>query len=308
MLVSIIIPVYNSEKYLYKLLKDLVQQTYTQIEIILIDDGSTDKSLEICNIFKQKDDRIRVLSKENEGVSIARNKGVELATGDYITFLDSDDTLDINYIKELVENIEDNSLVRCNNSNLKSTVIEKNEYIKQIVTGKIQGVCWGYLFKKELIENIKFDVNTSYMEDTIFIIQVLLKIEQIKVVKTAIYNHNLNDGSLTKNSNMIEKRLNGYIYSINKLNEILKENNIFYGTELNSRKIKLLEAEFAKVTDEKTIQSLLENDNVKQIALQERIKFKYKFFMHLIRKNKAKGIMIYVQTRNRIKNIVKGNK
>lgn len=307
MLVSIIVPVYNSEEYLYKLLKNLIQQTYTQIEIILIDDGSTDKSLEICNEFKQKDNRIKILSKENEGVSIARNKGMELATGDYITFLDSDDTLDINYIKELVENVEENTLVRCNNIGLQD-IVEKSEYIKEVVNGKIQGVCWGYLFKRELIEDIKFDENTSYMEDTLFIIQVLFKVQQIKVVKTAIYNYNVNQGGLTKNSNNIEKRLNGYIYSINKINEILKLNNIFYDDELNSRKIKLLEAEFAKVTNEKTIKSLLENTNVIQIIKQSKPSLKYKYFMHLIRKGNSKKIMKYIQARNRIKKIVKGNK
>lgn len=308
MLVSIIIPVYNSEKYLHKLLRNLIQQTYTQIEIILIDDGSTDKSLEICNEFKQKDNRIKVLSKENEGVSIARNKGMELATGDYITFLDSDDTIDINYIKKLVVNIEHNTLVRCNSNNLKDTEIEKSEYIKQVVNGNIQGVCWGYLFKRKLLENIKFDENTSYMEDTLFIIQVLLKVKEIKVVRNAIYNHNLNEVSLTKNPNNIENRLNGYIYSINKINEILKENNIFYEEELNSRKIKLLEAEVAKVTNEKIMRDLLENNNVIQIAKQVKPSLKYKFFMNLIGKNNAKKMMKYVRVRNKIKKIVKGNK
>lgn len=141
MLVSIIVPIYNSEKFLYSLLNNLIQQTYKNIEIILVDDGSTDNSLKICNEFKKNDNRIKILSKENEGVSVTRNKGIDVATGEYITFLDSDDTLNSKYIEELVNNIDENCLVRCFHKNIKNTITYKDEYIRKIVSGKIHGGC-----------------------------------------------------------------------------------------------------------------------------------------------------------------------
>ena len=304
--VSIVVPIYNSEKYILKCIECLVNQTYRQIEIILIDDGSKDNSLQICRECASKDDRIKVVTKNNEGVSATRNMGIQLATGDYITFLDSDDTLDINYIKELVENIDKDCLVRCNTSIINEKIVEQERYIKQIVNGSVQGVCWGYLFKKELIENIKFDTNTSYMEDTIFITKVLLKINQVKIVTGAIYNHNLNQGSLTQSATNIEKRLNGYIYSLDKISEILKENNIFYDSELELRKLKLIETEFSKITNRELICELLNNVNIKQVIEKCNPSLKYKWFMHLMKKQNVKGIMRYIKIRNKIKKLVKG--
>lgn len=303
MLVSIIIPIYNSEKFIDRLLNSLIQQTYEDIEIILIDDGSTDKSLEICKKFKQNDSRIKLLSKENEGVSIARNKGIDVATGEYITFLDSDDTLDKKYIENLVENIEKDYLIRCNIKSIKNTIIKSDEYIRQIVSGKIQGVCWGYLFNKRLLENLKFDVNTSYMEDTIFIIQVLQNIEKVKIVKNAIYNYNLNQDSLTQNLNSIENRINGYIYSLDKIKRILSNDN--FNMQIDIRKVKLLESEFAKTDDKEIIKKLLENRNTKQIANTNKISLKYKLFIHLIKKQKLKEMLLYIRIRNKIKKLVK---
>ena len=99
--VSIIIPVYNVEKYLQKCLESLVNQTLKEIEIICINDGSTDKSEEILKIFAQKDDRIIVVNKENEGQSVARNVGIKLAKGEFLGFVDSDDWVDLDFFEKL---------------------------------------------------------------------------------------------------------------------------------------------------------------------------------------------------------------
>ena len=105
-LVSIIIPVYNTEKYLSKCLESVINQTYKNLEIILINDGSTDKSKEICESFAKKDKRIQILNKENSGVSSARNHGMRLAKGQYIAFIDGDDYAEENYIEELLKNLK----------------------------------------------------------------------------------------------------------------------------------------------------------------------------------------------------------
>ena len=100
-LVSIIIPVYNVEKYLAECIESVLKQTYQNIEILLIDDGSPDNSGKICDEYEEKDSRVRVIHKENGGVSSARNVGLEQANGEYITFIDSDDFVSESYIEEL---------------------------------------------------------------------------------------------------------------------------------------------------------------------------------------------------------------
>ena len=94
--ISVIVPIYNVEKYLEKCLESIINQTFINLEIILINDGSTDFSGSICEKYKNKDNRIILIHKKNEGLSAARNKGLSIATGDYISFVDSDDFLDLN--------------------------------------------------------------------------------------------------------------------------------------------------------------------------------------------------------------------
>ena len=102
-MVSIIVPVYNVEKYLGKCINSLLQQTYSNIQIILINDGSTDSSGNICNKYSDFDKRIFVLHKQNEGVSAARNAGIDISIGEYLLFVDSDDWLEANTVAELIE-------------------------------------------------------------------------------------------------------------------------------------------------------------------------------------------------------------
>lgn len=105
--ISIIVPVYNSEKYLRECLESVIHQSYKKLDILLINDGSKDSSLDICKQFEKKDSRVRVISKENEGVSATRNRGIAEAQGDWITFVDSDDIIDKDYIKELTMDLSD---------------------------------------------------------------------------------------------------------------------------------------------------------------------------------------------------------
>jgi len=104
--ISIIVPIYNSEKYLKRCIESILKQTYTNIELILINDGSEDKSLEICEEYKKNDERIIIVNKENEGVSVARNIGIEKATGELISFVDADDYLEATFLQELLDIME----------------------------------------------------------------------------------------------------------------------------------------------------------------------------------------------------------
>ena len=111
MKISVIIPVYNVEKYLKRCLDSVINQTYKNLEIILIDDGSTDKSGNICDEYAAKDKRIIVIHKENGGLSDARNKGLDICTGDYISFIDSDDWIENGFYEYVVNNVKDNDLL-----------------------------------------------------------------------------------------------------------------------------------------------------------------------------------------------------
>ena len=105
--ISIVIPVYNSEKYLKRCIKSVLKQTYIHFELILVNDGSTDKSLEICNEYKKRDNRIKVINKKNEGSIKARKAGIESATSDYITFIDSDDWIHSKTLENIDKRIKE---------------------------------------------------------------------------------------------------------------------------------------------------------------------------------------------------------
>src|SRR5699024_1725724 len=113
-LVSIVVPIFNSEKYLDETISSILSQTYKNIELILVNDGSTDRSLEICTNYEKTDERVFVVNQTNQGVSAARNKGIVYAKGEYIQFVDSDDIVDPRMTEKLVNKIlKDSDLVIC---------------------------------------------------------------------------------------------------------------------------------------------------------------------------------------------------
>ena len=312
-LVSIIVPIYNSEKYLDKLLNNLIHQTYKNIEIILIDDGSIDNSLNICNKFKQSDHRIKVISKKNEGVSFARNKGIKVSSGDYVVFVDSDDNVNIDYIKTLLDNVIDKKcLVKCNyKKKLKIGLYNSGDFLEKIISGSILGSCWGYLFDREILRNIDFDINTSYMEDSIFIIKYLLRIKQVNVIKEELYCYNYNSESLTTSTNNIEKRIDGYLYSFNKIENVLKKHKIhnqIYTRYLNNRKIKIIESEISKLDNIESIEIIINKKNILDVVNIQKVPLKYMFFMILLKRKDYQNIVLYIKVRKIIKLILKGNR
>ena len=165
-IVSIIIPVYNTEKYIGKCLESVVGQTYKKLEIIIVDDGSTDRSLDIINNYKKKDNRIKVISGKNKGVSCARNKGLEYATGTKIVFFDSDDIMDDNAIKKMLEEMNEGVDLVIGSYTL---INEKDDFIRE------EKVCQGNItfstdFDKNLVDLMNlnpFPGNKMYLTDII---------------------------------------------------------------------------------------------------------------------------------------------
>lgn len=205
--VSIIVPVYNKEKFLDKLLKSLLDQSYKNIEILLIDDGSKDNSLKICKSYK--DERIKVIHKENGGVSSARNIGLEIAKGDYIAFVDADDYIEKDYIKKLVTNIKKYDICECgyNRVNEEGEILEKNILQNELLSDnyKIQKAylnynntndfLWNKLFKKETLENIKFP-KYKCSEDYLFIAKVFKNVKSKITIPDTLYNYVSNEESV----------------------------------------------------------------------------------------------------------------
>lgn len=211
--ISVIIPVYNVELYLRRCLNSIVNQTYTNLEIILIDDGSTDSSPLICDEYAEKDNRIIVIHKSNEGVSAARNDGIDLATGEYLTFVDSDDYIDYEMIERLISNVQrfnaDLSISGFTETCDDETKIEKSddvrcmdkmEALKHLYIDSDIGfvTLWGKLIKKDLFNDIRLPVGVKCAEDNYITYKLLYKCTKIAYEKSKMYMYFQRSNSETK--------------------------------------------------------------------------------------------------------------
>lgn len=197
-LVSVIVPIYNQEQYLEKCVRSILNQTYEKLQIILVNDGSTDRSLELCLNFAEKDKRCHIINKENGGLSSARNAGLDIATGEYVTFVDSDDYLEPEAVQQMIfgamEQLVD--IVCMNWCSVSYDYMEKDksnfikkEFLGITITGKdyLKGVCkrkfsdsvWAKLFRYEIIKKYKFSLG-KLNEDFLFLSEILMK-QQAKV-------------------------------------------------------------------------------------------------------------------------------
>lgn len=197
--ISIIIPVFKAEDFLEHCLDSILSQSFTNWECILVDDGSPDNSGHICNAYTSKDSRFRVVHKENSGASSARNVGLELAVGEWITFIDSDDSIDANYFN--IEGLEyvDLAVQRWRflseedtREHLQEGVYTGNKYV-EFMTGNIHKDIFRMVaakfLKREIIEshNIRFDTNITLGEDTIFMLEYYRFIKSVSVNNTSYY-------------------------------------------------------------------------------------------------------------------------
>ncbi len=224
--VSIIVPVYNAQDYLHKCLDALLSQSYEDFEIILVNDGSKDKSGSICDKYAAKDNRIKVIHKENGGVSTARNCGLDHATGKYIMFCDSDDYIMQDFSAPLVALAQNDvdCLVLAGITTIKDNQNTKDLLCPQYAEGDtptmsniefcdlyvklnlessftLMNMPYNKLFSRKVIEenNIRFDTSIHYNEDFIFNLQYLDKVSRVKIYNKSIYNYYLDaPGSLCK--------------------------------------------------------------------------------------------------------------
>ncbi len=212
-LISVIVPIYNVEKYLDRCIKSIVNQTYQNLEIILVDDGSTDNSGKICDEYVKKDDRIKVIHKENGGLSDARNVGIENATGRLIGFVDSDDYIDKDMFELLNTDLTkyDADIAICNvkkeNENAELLeecgleeirVFNKKEALKLLIKDLIKSYAWNKLYKIELFAKVRFPVGKT-MEDVATTYKIFEKAEKIVFEGNTYYHYiNRNESILHK--------------------------------------------------------------------------------------------------------------
>lgn len=246
--VSVVIPVYNVEKYLRDCLDSVINQSLKDIEIICVNDGSTDTSGDICEEYAKKDSRIKVIHQENQYVGIARNNGMSVATGDFLIFLDSDDEFDINMLEKMYSKaIETNAdITICHEYyyNTKSCikgVINWNSYCfgqyknneifsAKDMTGHLLNFCplwpWDKLYNRKFLvdNNLKFmkDRIVEASEDLVFVAESLLQAERIIIMPDKFVTHKYHKLSLEANRNIYSSTV-----ALKTLRDFLKEQNIY---------------------------------------------------------------------------------
>ena len=206
---SIIIPVYNNECYVQATLESVLAQTYRDMEVIVIDDGSTDRSLNICQKIAAQDGRIRVIHKENGGVSSARNRGLDEAQGEYISFIDGDDCIDPQLYEIMIGVLEGEKVDLVNCRVIKEDSYERTPYEVGIV--EVSDLPVNYLSKKgyfidsslnkvyrrALIGETRFNEKLAYSEDKLFVTEIILKARTMALVSNAFYHYIQHKDSLS---------------------------------------------------------------------------------------------------------------
>ncbi len=233
--VSVIVPAYNVESYIEVCINSIINQTYNNYEIIIIDDGSSDNTYEICKKIRNSNSKIKLHRQENQGVSVARNVGMSLAKGKYYIFVDADDMVSKYYIETLVNAIKHDDMAIIGYTTEINNFSEKCdgksiEIDAQIVKNKIllnagyDGYLWNKIFKRKIIEKyqLHFEEEITVWEDMYFILQYLEYCRKIREIKAKLYFYRSRDGSAVKELNIDKYRSKYYI-----MNKIMNSINCY---------------------------------------------------------------------------------
>lgn len=310
--ISIIIPIYNAERYLKDCLDSVIMQKYDNLEVILINDGSTDNSEKICREYVNKDKRIKLINQENKGVSAARNKGISTSAGEIILFIDADDLLADDAIQTIIDNIKDNDLLcygykeiyKNNDYNiiLKSNIINNKELFFENVylTKEIGGYLWNKCFRAEILKKNKvlFDTKLHYCEDLVFVTEYLKYCKKVKYINKVLYMYRMRKSSVSYNffSKKNVTLLNSYKKLIDNNNNVKINNRLQYNYLLSYYKLKKViskdfNVEKSIINNEKTILKN-ENLNLKELLMFYLIK-NFNWLYRFLRNEKNKRLKLY---------------
>lgn len=221
-MVTILIPVYNTAKFLRHCLDSIIAQTYQDLQVVLVDDGSTDESLAICQEYANKYPYIEVHHQANAGVAAARNKLLSHVTGDYVLFVDSDDWIEPQTVEYLVTMAQRSQadIVTCeaiiNDQPITNKEIKEEEWTQEHVVYEFlrhvifNGSLWNKLLKAKQIKGIQFAKGISYGEDALFIWQVLQRVQKVLITNCQLYHYRMNDTSISHQT-FGPKKMTGYI-------------------------------------------------------------------------------------------------
>lgn len=269
--VSIIIPVYNVEHYLRQCLDSVINQTFKDIEIIVVNDCSTDNSIRIIKEYQQKDSRIFLIDlTENKGQGYARNEGMKIAKGKYITFVDADDWVTNNYVEILYNEIENNNLDMVSaaayfyddsnkkivyRKNVSAKILNKKKTEELLISRKNNFIIpiWLKIYRKQFLDDNKMSFKLAWHEDNLFIFETLIKTKKIKFIDNQIYFYRLN----RENSSMYEiNKQFTYFLLFEKLKEMLIKENKYecykkvyyqYISILTASKLEFLNMDLSKL-------------------------------------------------------------
>lgn len=321
-MLSIIVPVYNAEKYIEECILSILSQTYKNFELLLIDDGSTDQSLNICNKYKYFDKRVKLYQKINGGVSSARNLGLEKSKGDLISFCDADDIIEKNTYETLLKYFEKfnvdrivggynylyanghylNCKCRC-----KDGIYYKKELLSEIIDdGTLSGFLFSgvnnSIFKKNIIieNNIRFDENIKYNEDSLFSFKYFLNSDTTYSLQSAhFYYYRQHDSSATKKS-YIKNKYENLHYELKKICK--KDMQIDYEKQFRRRLVTEAFWEILDICKECNFREAL--DDIKLVIIKNSVKEniyylcptkmnKYKKFFYFLLKHNC-YVLLYI--------------
>lgn len=244
--ISVIVPVYNVDKYLRQCVDSILGQTFLDFEVILVDDGSTDRCGIICDEYATKDDRVRVIHGVNSGVSVARNKGIDLSRGEYIAFVDGDDILAANYFEILYHAMTENNIIMAvcpmnrffteipiiNESNYSiNTIISYEELFRRQICGEIEISVCNRLFHRSVFEDVRFAINRRY-EDVLFVADLLnTKVGDVVYINTPLYYYRQQPDSFMNHQVILSKCNPDRIFAASYLIECARKTKYKYMDE-----------------------------------------------------------------------------
>lgn len=238
MMISIVIPIYNQEKYLRQSLDSIKNQTFTDLEVILIDDGSTDGSLAICQEYEKTDKRFKAYSYENGGLSVARNRGIDLVTSPFITFLDPDDWLEEKAIEVLYNSLQNHQAdISCcgyylaSEEEIKSVwdsdkdiIWSREEALQTLFIGKeMKDFAWGKLYKTKLFDGVRFPKGW-YFEDISTTYKTFNKAKKIVKIEKPLLYYRQHDASINSSNTKTPKKALDYYFSLVDTYDFVKNN------------------------------------------------------------------------------------
>ena len=321
---SIIVPVYNAEKYLSECIDSILSQSFTDFELLLIDDGSKDKSGIICDEYAERDNRVHVFHRENAGASAARNLGLDKAKGQWITFVDSDDWIVPDYlecmldkaVKFNVDAVFCNCYYVFNNETIpyfiykQDEVHDGNEILKKfLIKFGIRSELWGKIIRRKFLENLRIKENITIGEDLLYLMELYTNYNiKTLIIKDPLYYYRQLPSSVMNSSNLLAsniKILSEYLSMSEHYSQIKDKNPEEHSTFIVRMSIKIIREDILKKSEDIQLMALLKNNFQKA---KKNLQRNEKRFYNLLAINPTLCFLSLKTENFIIKNIINKNK